>query len=295
MKKIVFLLAATVQLAACQNGQTETSQVEPTQVEADSTATASATSPADGQDEEEQENSSLNGIITIDPNHYANVTLLMGGTVNSIAIKPGQFVSKGQTIATLSNPEFVDLQQTYLESSAQVEYLKADYIRQQELTSNGAASQKILQQSQAEYKAMQSRLDASATRLQQLGINPSSIVSDGICPYLKIAAPISGYVADIAVNMGKYLSAGERVCDIIDQSEVFLQLNAYEKDLSLIQIGDKLTFTTSAVPGNGYEATVKYIDQMVDESSHSVRVYALVTNGSKLFRTGMYVRAKKAN
>ena len=301
MKKIFLLFAATTLFIACQSSTSEEAEEANTETAADTqtqdsenNATNEAiSSPTNSDEQQMQENSSLNGIISIAPNHHANVTLLMGGTVQSISINPGQYVKKGQVIATLSNPEFVELQQTYLESLAQEEYLKTNYMRQDGLANKGAASQKTQQQSKAEYLSMKSRLDASAARLQQLGINPSSISSLGILQTLSIIAPISGYVADIDVNVGKYLSIGDRICDIVDQSELLLQLNAYEKDLESIHLGDQLTFTTRALPGKEFEATVKFIDQIVDSSNHSIRVFAKVTEGNEQFRTGMYVRARK--
>ena len=298
MKKTIFSMAVLALITACTTlitAWTNKTEETPQAVENEETENVVEEIPIVEAPDSQQDNSSLSGIITIAPTHHANVTLLMGGTVKTISVNPGQYVAKGQIVATLSNPEFVELQQTYLESLAQTEYLQNNYMRQDGLATKGATSQKTQQQSKAEYLSMKSRLDATATRLKQLGIEPSAIVSKGIFSDLAIVAPISGYVADIAVNMGKYLSIGDRICDIIDQGGLQLQLNAFEKDLETISVGDNLTFTTNALQGQEFDATVKYIDPIVDDSSHSVKVYANVSSSenSKLFRTGMFVRARK--
>ena len=92
--------------------------------------------------------------------------------MKNTSLLPGQYVSKNAVIATLENPEFITLQQTYLDSHAQTEYLQAEFERQKNLSAEQAASQKKYQQSKADYLSMKSRQDAAAAQLSLLGISP---------------------------------------------------------------------------------------------------------------------------
>ena len=85
---------------------------------------------------------SFNGRIVLPPQRQATVALTMGGVVKSTSLIPGQHIAKNSLIATLENPEFIALQQTYLDSHAQTEYLLAEYERQKALSAEQAASQK---------------------------------------------------------------------------------------------------------------------------------------------------------
>lgn len=67
---------------------------------------------------------SFNGIIMMPPQNHVTVTLGMGGSVHDVHILPGKYVRKGEVILTLSNPAFIELQQSYLDAAAQTEYLK---------------------------------------------------------------------------------------------------------------------------------------------------------------------------
>ena len=277
-------------LASCaereQPKDTETPTAAPTEAvmptEPDSTAT-----PADAH----QDKLSVGGVVTVRPDRYASVTVLMGGAVTSIAVRPGQFVHKGGVIATLNNPEFVELQQTYIDATAQTEYLEAEYHRQQTLSEGEAASRKKLEQSKAEYLSMKSRKEASAMRLRQLGVSPEKVVASGIAPSLAITSPISGYVGDITANIGKYLSTGDCVCRVIDQNSVCLKLTAYSKEVNEMKKGTRLSFVVKAIPGKTFEAVVSHIDPIVDVSSHSLKVYADIVAGHNSLNVGMYVRA----
>ena len=67
---------------------------------------------------------SFNGRIVLPPQRQATVALTIGGVIKNTSLLPGQHVTKNSVIATLENPEFITLQQTYLDSHAQTEYLR---------------------------------------------------------------------------------------------------------------------------------------------------------------------------
>lgn len=69
----------------------------------------------------------VNGLLVIPPQNRATVTLTMGGSIRSTSLLPGAYVEKGSVLATLENPDFIALQQAYLDSHAQNEYLRTEY------------------------------------------------------------------------------------------------------------------------------------------------------------------------
>lgn len=235
---------------------------------------------------------SFNGTLVIPPHYFASVTLTMGGTVKDTYLIPGTYVKKGTVLATLENPDFIILQQTYLDSQAQSEYLETEYIRQQNLAKEEAASQKKLQQSKADYLSMKSKMQASAAQLSLLGISPEQLIKTGIQPYLEVKAPLSGFVNNVQMNLGKHIAAGEVLCEVIDKSEMLLRLTTYEKDLADISIGNMVNFTVNGLGQQSFDATLISIGQAVDEVSRSLDVYARVHNPQQLFRPGMYVTAQ---
>jgi len=237
---------------------------------------------------------SFNGILMIPPQRHATITLSMGGAVHSVSFLPGSYVQKGQVILTLENPDFITLQQTWLDAAAQIEFLEKEYARQKNLASHEAASQKQMQQSKSEYLSMKSLLDASAAQLKILGMDTRHLQAQGIHPYLEIKAPLSGYVTNMNVNLGKYFNVGEPVCDVIDKHSLMLQLTAYEKDLDDLNVGDQIEFRVNGMGNQTFEAVLVSIDQMVDSTNRSIKVYARVLHPLKDFRPGMYVSARKA-
>lgn len=234
----------------------------------------------------------FNGTMIVPPDCQATVTVIMGGTVKNSRLLSGTAVRKGQVLVTLENPAFIDLQQSYLDSRAQLEYLEAEYRRQQTLAKEQAASQKKLQQSKADYLSMKSKEQAASAQLQLLGIDPIRIAESGIHPYLEVKSPIDGYVGNVRINPGKHIAAGESVCDVINKDRTLLRLVAYEKDLAHIQRGAVVEFTVNGIGNQVFRGTLISVGQQVDEISRSLEIYARVDTVEEMFRPGMYVTAR---
>lgn len=240
---------------------------------------------------EQARGGSFNGTLEIPPERLATVTVSMGGVVRSVSLLPGNYVAQGTSLATLENPEFISLQQTYLESRAQLTFLAAEYERQKALSKEEVASKKKLQQSEADWLSMKSRVEAAAAQLKLLGVDPEGLTKGGIQPYLVVKAPISGYLSGVRVNLGSYLQAGESLCELIDKRQALLRLTAYEKDLEGLEVGTSLRFRVNGLGEKTFRATLISIGQQVDETNRSVELYARVLEQDPLFRPGMYVSA----
>lgn len=294
MKKILIPIFTACFLAACTSpdnstGQTAqetpdspvSAQEQPDTVETDGTSAATQINRV-----------SFNGTLMLPPQYNATVTLTMGGIIKSTNLLSGTYVSQGSVVATLENPDFITLQQTYLENAAQLEYLEAEYTRQQNLAGEQAASQKKLQQAKADYLSAKSRKQAAAAQLSLLGIRAEELPAQGIHSLLEVKAPINGFAGNVQMNVGKYVAEGESLCEIINKNEMLLRLVTYEKDLADIQVGDTVEFMVNGIGKQQFEATLLSIGQQVDEVSRSLEVYARVNRPDPLFRPGMYVTAQ---
>ena len=295
MKKIIIPLAALL-LTACQSSNKETAQAEQTdsvktESSADSVKNTTHIDGVSGATAKENE-VTFHGTISVLPEHVASVSVTMGGVVKSTTLVPGRFVSRGSVVAVLSNPEFVTLQQTYLDAHAQADFLSAEYERQRILSQEQAASQKKMQQAHADFLSMKSRRDAAAAQLRLLGVNPSSLLSGGLRTHLTVTAPISGYVSDVMVNIGKYVDSGAELCKIVDKNNLMVKIVTYEKELAYLHTGQELEFRVSGMGDETFSANIVSIGQKVDEGSRSVDVYAKINGQQKLFRPGMYVTAR---
>lgn len=291
MKKITFPLILLVLTACGENKEVQPAE-EATTVAVAENMTDSIQVDAITSATSKPNQVSFNGTMVIPPQRMATVSLTMGGVIKSTSLLPGEPVRQGSVLATLENPDFITLQQTYLDSHAQTEFLEAEYLRQQALSAEQAASQKKLQQSKADYLSMKSRVEAAAAQLKLLEVEPEVLLKEGIQPFLQIKAPISGYVADVKMNVGKYMNVGDTLCEIVDKSRTLLRLTTYEKDLADMKVGNPVQFRVNGMGKTVFKATLISIGQKVDKDTRSVEVYARVDTVDNQFRPGMYVTAR---
>ena len=293
MKKITFPVVLFLLAAGSSNNESrQTEETVATVVTVDETVPDTVQVDAVTSATSKPNQVSFNGTMVIPPQRMATGSLTMGGVVKSTSLLPGESVGKGTVLATLENPEFITLQQTYLDSHAQAEYLEAEYRRQKALSAEQAASQKKFQQSKADYLSMKSRMEAAAAQLELLGVNPATLLDGGIRTYLQVKAPIAGYVPDVEMNVGKYMNAGDALCEIVDKRYTLLRLTAYEKDLADMKICSSVQFRVIGMGKTVFKATLISIGQKVDEDTRSVEVYARVDTVNSQFRPGMYVTAR---
>ena len=297
MKKI--LVSFALLLGACSRpGTAPATAVEATAAAQDTTSTVAVAAPAASEVDVTSGATSVpnptlfNGILVLPPQNHATVTLTMGGSIRSTTLLPGAYVKKGSVLATLENPEFIALQQSYLDSHAQNEFLHTEFLRQQTLSREEASSQKRYQQSKAEYLSMRSRMDAAAAQLALLGVDTSVLLKQGIISFLEIKAPVSGYAADVKMNIGRHFNVGEPLCEIVDKSDMLLRLTAYEKDLPYLKVGDRVAFRVKGLDTLTFHGAITMIGQQVNNENRSIDVYVRISEQNPQFRPGMYATAR---
>ena len=102
----------------------------------------------------------------------ASVCAPLGGFIKSTNLVQGSPIKKGQTLAILENPEFIELQQNYLKAKNNLEYAEGEYSRHTELFNNDVYSAKNLQEVTANYKNLKTEVAALGQKLALIGINP---------------------------------------------------------------------------------------------------------------------------
>ncbi|MEJ5993204.1 efflux RND transporter periplasmic adaptor subunit [Pedobacter sp. Du54] len=230
----------------------------------------------------------VNGYIDVPPQNLMSVTTQMGGIIKSTPLLQGSTVSKGQVIAVLQNQEFVQLQQDYLESKSQLELTDSEYKRQQTLASQNVNAQKTVQQARANYQGALARENALKQRLQLINISPSGLTATNIRSQINIYAPISGYVTKVNVNTGKFVNPNDVMFEIVNSSNLHVELNVFEKDAARVKPGQRVRFTLTN-DTTEQNAVVQLVGGEIN-ADKTVTVHA-IAKGSRNFIPGTYLKA----
>ena len=88
------------------------------------------------------------------------------------------------------------------------------------------------------------------------------------------------------------MNKGTVLFEIADLSKVWILLDAYETDLPLMKIGQKITITIASVPGKEFTAPISFIDPLINPQTRTAAVRAVLNNAQQILKPEMFVRAK---
>lgn len=214
----------------------------------------------------------LNGKVRADERQVFSQSSHIPGRVEKLSVNfTGEFVKKGQTIATVYSPELV---------TAQEELFEAKKIRENQPQLYSAAREKL-----KSWKLSEEQIEE---------ISESGKTEEEF----PVLADVSGYVTKKAINTGDYVSKGETLYEISNLSKVWVLFDVYESDIALIKSGDRVEFSVSSLPGESFEAVISYIDPVIDPKTRVAKARVEYNNAGgrlkpEMFASGV-VEAKPA-
>ena len=230
-----------------------------------------------------------NGALRVPNSSKANATSLFGGVIKSLNVEIGDFVRKGQVIATISNPQFIQLQEEYLSINSRIEFAEQEVARQRELNEGNAGAKKNLQSATTELNTLRTRKASLQQQIQMMGINPASLSNSNLKSSLVVTSPISGTVSNVFAKIGSYVDVSSPIAEIIKNTALHLDLQVYEKDIPLIKIGQKIDFVVTNNPNKTYSAEVYSIGSSFSGESKTIAVHSKITGDKAGLIDGMSI------
>ncbi len=230
-----------------------------------------------------------NGMLDVPPQNMVTVSAMLGGFVKHTEMLQGMTVKKGQVIAIMEHPDYIQLQQDYLESKSQLTFYEAELNRQQELAKENINAAKSLQQAESNYHGTKARVEGLKARLKLININADNLDADNIRNTINIYAPISGFVTQVHVNIGMYVNPADVLFKIVDTRHLHAEIIVFEKDALKIKMGQKVTFQLS---NETTKRTAKvYMIGKEIGPERTIRVHCHLENEDEALIPGMYLSA----
>lgn len=234
------------------------------------------------------------GMFDVPPGHKASVSAYFGGYVKESELLPGEVATKGQTLFTLENPAYIQVQQDFLEVKNHISFLKSDYERQKSLSEENISSQKKFLQAETEYNNALTQFEALKKKLVLMNIDPKSLTAESMTSVIPVKSPISGFITAINASKGMFLNPSDIAITITNTEHMHMELKVFENDLHKIKVGQKVIFKRQNDPNKTFTATINLINKAIDEENRSVLVHCHLDSeeDERLFIPGMYVEAE---
>jgi Cu(I)/Ag(I) efflux system membrane fusion protein len=205
----------------------------------------------------------LNGKVKEDERLvYAQASHIPGRIEQLMVNFTGEYVQKGQVIASVYSPDLV---------TAQQELFEAQKIKETQPQLFNAAKEKL-----KNWKLTEAQID------QILQSGQAGETFD-------IRADVSGYVIKKMVDRGNYISTGEAIYQIADLLEVWVLFDVYESDMPWIKKGDKVTFTVASIPGESFHGTISFLDPVIDPKTRVAKARVATSNPGLKLKPEMFV------
>src|ERR1044072_2394687 len=246
-----------------------------------------------GNIEQKQLTASLkaNGVLRVPNQNKAQINSVYPGIIKTLLVQPGNTVTKGQVIATVGNPQFIITQEEYLSLTPKITLAQQEVTRQQELIQGNAGALKNLQAAESNLRAMQTRKFSLEEQLRLMGISPAKLSGNQLISVIAVKSPINGVVSNVTVKIGSYVDTNTPILDLVDNSQLHLDLFVYEKDLSKLKENQTSHFTLTNNPGKEYDAQIYSLGSSFEDESKAVSVHALVKGDKQGLIDGMNITA----
>ena len=235
----------------------------------------------------------VQGTVQIPVEGMREITTYFGGYVQDLKLIEGEEVRKGQVLFTLENPEFLRLQQDYLETKSQLAYLKAEWERQETLAQEQISAQKNFLKAAADYEAAMAKTQSLKKQLALIAIDGETLSPATMMSKISITSPIAGFVEEVLAVPGQFLPSAAKALTLMSKEHIHVELVLFEKDASKVHIGQIVEFTSPDRPDEVLKAKIKVVGKSIN-AQRQINVHAdLIDEKEEAKLTpGMFLQAR---
>ncbi len=217
------------------------------------------------------------GKVDYDETRVSYLSSWVAGRIDRLFVDyTGVSVLKGDHLAEIYSPELVTAQEELIQSIQALKRLK------------NSNSTYLLETAEKTIVASREKLRLWGFTTEQVAeIEARGTPSD----HMTLYSNRSGIVIQKNVQEGMYVKTGTRIYTIADLTMIWVQLDAYESDLTGLRYGGNVEFSTEAYPGETFSGTISFIDPIINPASRTAKVRVIVENPTLKLKPGMFVRA----
>ena len=227
----------------------------------------------------------VTGRISFDEDRVSHLGPRTEGYVEEIPGELGAEVVAGQLLAVLESPEVGARRADLSEARMILEIAEENFERQQRLAAQGISSRRELLEAEGDFRTAEASVLRATERLAALG------ASEGEGAEFTIRAPFAGVIVEKHATRGEIVAPTDRLFTVADLSDLWVELDIYERDLPKVREGQGVTVTTAAYPDMAFEGSIVYLADILDPERRTVHARVEVANPDRLLRPGMFATA----
>lgn len=229
----------------------------------------------------------VTGSITFDADRVSHVGSRSNGRIVAVRSDLGAQVARGQALATLESVEVGQIRAEEREAEALLKIAQENYAREQRLAEQGISSRKELLEAEAMLRRAEAALHSAEDRLQVLGASHDH----GAGGEFTLVAPFAGVVVARDASLGEMATPADTLFTVADLSEVWIELDIFERDLARVRRGQSVAVLVSAYPSRSFPGRIVYVGDVLDPAKRTVRARVEIPNRDGALKPGMFATA----
>ena len=219
----------------------------------------------------------LVGKVVADENRVIKVFPLVGGNVEDVKVELGDYVRKGQTLATIRSGEVADFERQNSQAQSDLLLTEKNLRVAQDLFETKLNSQREVTAAQKELEQARAEVNRIREVYRIYGVGKSSTYT--------VKAPIDGYILEKNVNRDMQLRSdnADNLFTVGQISKVWVLANVNESDIGRVKAGMSASVQTLSYPDEQFLGRVDKIYTVLDPETKALTVRIRLDNtGMKL-------------
>ena len=271
MKKIIISLLAIVALAACSKEEPQKKEniVKGFEISKEMMKT---TTLAEAQKEQIKEQMSFFGKISADRNSYIDIYPLVGGNVLTVNAELGDYVHKGQVLATIRSTEVAGFQKDLSDAKTDLAEAQNKLRVAQELYEGKLNTRNDVMAARSELTKAQDQLKRAEAVSTIYNVRNGNIYS--------VVSPINGYIVQKNINKDMQLRSdrSDNIFDVANTKDVRALVNINETDIDKIELGMKAEVSTLSYPDKVFYGKIDKIFKIIDPQTNAMQARVVLDN-----------------
>lgn len=229
----------------------------------------------------------VTGSITFDADRVSHVGARSDGRIVAVRADLGTRVARGQALAMLESVEVGQIRAEEREAEALLEIAQENHAREQRLAGQGISSRKELLDAEAQLRRAEAALHSAEDRLKVLGASHDH----GAGGEFTLVAPFAGVVVARDASLGEMATPADTLFTVADLSEVWIELDIFERDLARVRRGQTVAVMVTAYPDKSFPGRIVYVGDVLDPVKRTVRARVEIPNAVGALKPGMFATA----
>jgi cobalt-zinc-cadmium efflux system membrane fusion protein len=229
--------------------------------------------------------------IDTDASRIARIGSPVAGRIIKLLVLEGQYVHRGQALATLHSTDLSDTQFAFIKAYSQEQLAEKAAERAEQLVKADVMGQAELDRRRAEQLQASTEAQAFRTQLGVLGMSDAAIRKLETVRKLNADYPvistISGTVLDRKVTIGQIVQPAEVAFMVADLSNVWVIADVPEQSAGKLHKGMEVIVKIPALPEQEIQGKLSYVSPIVDPNTRTVQVRMDLANPKGIFKPAM--------